>query len=265
MTNAQDEAKRERYWLAGGRKALPTLTAPGMSFATDHSRLLDLAAFIQLGTTSRVEEAVKRAAAASSPKDAAAIHAEIKPLVDELIAHVSLMHEFVLTRTIDNFLTYIAELLALIYKTRPEMLKSSEPERLEFILQHSSMDELREAIAERHVERLSYKGLRDLSDYIEAQMKFSLFEKPDELAHAALLVEYRNLLVHNRGIVSAAAVRRFPQLRESVNKRIPTSYKHVQEYRRFMENAAFDIDVRATQKFGLRATQVPEPPADLVE
>src|SRR6266852_2397285 len=101
MTDASDSAKEERYWLAGGRKALPTLTAPGVSFVNDHSRLLDLAVFIQLGTTSRVEEAAKRAAAASDQKDIATIREEIKPLVEELIAHVSLMHEFVLTRTID--------------------------------------------------------------------------------------------------------------------------------------------------------------------
>jgi len=69
--------------------------------------------------------------------------------------HEPLLQEMVVVRFVDNFLCYLGELLALIFGTRPETLRSSEQERIDFVLQYDSMDELRAALAEKRVERLA--------------------------------------------------------------------------------------------------------------
>src|SRR5271154_3735248 len=50
-----------------------------------------------------------------------------------------LLREVVICRQVDNFLTYISEFMALVFRTRPETLRSNETERLDLILAYSSM------------------------------------------------------------------------------------------------------------------------------
>src|SRR5207248_923607 len=45
-----------------------------------------------------------------------------------------LLFEIVMVRATDNFLTYVSELLFIAFKTRPEMLKSSETIRIDEVL-----------------------------------------------------------------------------------------------------------------------------------
>src|SRR5260221_6988835 len=112
--------------------------------------------------------------------------------------------EMMLVRGADNFLTYVSELLALVFTSRPETLKSGETVRLDEILQHSTMDDLVKRLAERRVERLSYQGMRDLQKDLSEKLSFELFPSPESLVRAVRVIEIRNLLVHNRGIVNRA-------------------------------------------------------------
>lgn len=175
-----------------------------------------------------------------------------------------MLQELILTRTVDNFLSFVSELLALIYETKPQMLRSAEHERIDYVLNFESMDELRAAIAERKVERLSFLGLRELSDCLKSQINFELFPSAEELKQASLLVEMRNICVHSRGIIGTISARRFSEFRGQIGKRLDFSHERIRELRRFLENAVFDVDVRATEKFALPAIQVPEPPKHLI-
>jgi hypothetical protein len=77
-----------------------------------------------------------------------------------------LLLQLVLARSVDNFLVYIADLLALIYRTRPETLRSSESVPIELIMKHDTMDDLISTLSDMRVNELSYKGMRELSDYL---------------------------------------------------------------------------------------------------
>ena len=255
----------ERYWPAGGKKVPASLTEAAAAFIAEHSRLLDFVVFYQEGKLKQLEPYVDVIVGKKDGGDKEAVVREYGRALDDLTSFSALMDELVVAKTADNFLTYISQLLSLVYKTKPVMLKSGEQERLEFILQYTSMDELRSAIADKRVERLAYLGLRDLDDYIAAQMAFRLFESAGDRDRAALIVEYRNLLSHNRGVVSAVSARRFPQLATSVGKRIEMTHEELRDMRQFLEHAVMDIDVRAAVKFGLPARVFPTPPSHLME
>src|SRR5260370_37827463 len=49
---------------------------------------------------------------------------------------------------------------------------------------------------------LSFKGMMELHNNLQKRFKFTLFERPDELERVAVLVEKRNLVEHNRGVVN---------------------------------------------------------------
>jgi len=240
-----------RYWLAGGSVPVPHLTIAGMRFAAEHSRLIDLHLFFS-------EAKLEKLSGTSIAETPAAIQ-----LLAEMAEHDGLLAEVILCRTVDNYLCYVTELLALIYKARPETLRTSEQERLDFILQYESMDELRTAIAEKRVERLSYLGLRDLANHLQATMAFDLFLNAKDQDRASLLIEYRNLIVHTRGIVSTTSARKAKELRSMVGTRINIHPKSVRETRQFLENAVIDTDVRAAEKFALPVAKIPTPPEDL--
>lgn len=243
----------ERYWLAGGHKPVPHLTRAGIRFALEHSRLLDLNLFY---SEAKLERALEKQRAGNN---------ELTKLLAELRQHDGLLAEVILCRVVDNFLTFISELLGLVYEVRPEMLRSSEQERIDFILLYESMEELRKALAEKRVDRLSYLGLRELADYVEKQMGFALFPAEDDLRQASIIVEYRNLFIHNRGVVSNLSSRRFPHLAGDLGKRISLPMQEVRDLRQFIEHSAIDIDVRASEKFGLPKAPLPRPPDKLME
>ena len=71
----------------------------------------------------------------------------------------SLIGEIVLCRFVDSFLKYLIDLLALVFKNKPETMKSGQQETLEFILQFSTMEELIAAIAEKRVEEVSFYSM----------------------------------------------------------------------------------------------------------
>jgi hypothetical protein len=267
MKDPAVSSTNERYWLAGGKKPVPTLTVAGARFAVEHSRLLDFVLLFSEARIRRLRSLVEKGPKKQSQtpsSDGDPVAKEAREFLWELDSHEELIHEVVLTRVVDNFLCFITDLLALIYKAKPEMLKSSEQERLDFVFQYSDMDELRTAIAEKRVERLAYLGLRELAEYIKSHMAFDLFPVPADLGKASLIVEFRNVIVHNRGRISAASVRRFPFLKPEIGRRVDLPYDQLRESRQFLENAVLDIDMRATGKFFLKAEPLPEPPPELI-
>src|SRR5690349_22958857 len=69
----------------------------------------------------------------------------------------------------DNYLTYISELLALVFTTRPEIL-SGKQVSVESVLKARSTEALISALAEREVNELSYQGMKALSKYLEMRL-----------------------------------------------------------------------------------------------
>ena len=124
--------------------------------------------------------------------------------------HAPFLFEMLFCRAIDNYLTYISELLTLIYTTRPEMLRSNETVTMEEIFQCGNMEELVSRQTERKVLELSYNGLRKLDCELTKRTSFCLFQDPDDLAIAAAIMEKRNLVVHNRGIVNRKYLKMVP-------------------------------------------------------
>jgi hypothetical protein len=170
----------------------------------------------------------------------------------QLIRFGRVVMEMLLVRATDNFLTYVSELLALVFTTRPETLKSTETVRLEEILQYSTMEDLVQHLAERRVERLSYQGMRDLQKDLADRLGFELFVSAESLSHAIRIIEVRNLIVHNRGIVHRLFQTRTGDSKVVVGSPVEVNMQNTMvDDLNFLANSVVEMDERAAVKFGL--------------
>lgn len=160
-----------------------------------------------------------------------------------------LVLELIVTWGTDNFLNYVSELLATAFRTRPEMLRSSETIRADEALRCASIEELVTMIAERRVERLSYLGMRDLNADLAEKFEFPLFLNDIDLQRAVRIVEIRNLISHNRGLVNAVFRRKTGDTSLAVGERIELRVKPIFSDLDFFNDSVRDIDERAGRKF----------------
>jgi len=163
--------------------------------------------------------------------------------------------QMILARSVDNFLTYISELLILIYRAKPQMLRASDQKiAWDEVLGYDAMEELVAALIDRRVNALTYKGLKDLAKDLEQHI--GLFSAEEDLAKGAEIVEQRNLIVRNRGIINNI-VSRVSAYSDRVGQQLMLSVNEVMTKTLFLRLSALDIDRRASEKFSLARNRIP--------
>lgn len=163
----------------------------------------------------------------------------------------ALICEMAACRVVDNYLIYVSDLLALIFTARPETLKSSEVVTLEFVLTNQTTPQLINAIVRRKVDKLSYQGMKELLDFCSKQLKFPLFKEQNDLIEAVHLVEIRNIIVHNRGLVNDSFLRRVKDSGLSKGLQIKLVWQEVLNYANFLSRSVANLEYDAGEKFGI--------------
>jgi hypothetical protein len=107
-----------------------------------------------------------------------------------------------LCSAVDNFQTYLSEMLEAVFTTRPETLKSSDKVEVQEVLQYASIEEFIEASAERKVQNLTSRGFLRLYDYFADRLGVRPILADDELVGTTEAIALRNLFVHHRGRVT---------------------------------------------------------------
>lgn len=168
-----------------------------------------------------------------------------------LLDRMNLLSQMILCRSVDNYLTYLSDLLAVVFQTRPETLRSSEKVPLDLVLKDPSMDVLVGMLAERKVNELSYQGMRSIAEYLSDHLGFELFESTEDLEKAVEYIEYRNLIAHNRGTINRVFVSRMPKFSDQLGETLTLDSDAVSEIGHFLRESAYRIDGCATEKWKL--------------
>ena len=112
--------------------------------------------------------------------------------------HENFLSQLLYCRCVDDFLIYLSDMLSLIYRCRPEALKSSENYPLDFVLSHGTLEEFARSVADKKVFHASRGG------YSELLKHFAKLGIPTntitELEKMAKHVDIRHKIVHQRGI-----------------------------------------------------------------
>lgn len=154
-------------------------------------------------------------------------------------------------RTVDNFITYFKDLLAEVFNARPEILRSRDQEKLEFILKFDTMEELRNAIAEKKIDELFYKGISDIDKFFKEKLGIQLFKTEEDLNEANALVKKRNLIAHNRGRITKQFMKEFPNPDFKEGMYLKLSYEDLSKINLMLNNFLVYIDSEVSSKFGL--------------
>lgn len=116
--------------------------------------------------------------------------------------------QVLLTRDIDAFQRYLTKMLSRIYNERPETLKSSEKVEIQNVLKFENMEDFVSSIAEKRVLELSYKGMREILEFLKNKHGLEINCCDSKIATAIELIEVRNIVVHNAGIVRDLFIKR---------------------------------------------------------
>jgi hypothetical protein len=119
------------------------------------------------------------------------------------------------------------------------------------VLQHSSIDELVEAMAERKVDRLSYSGLTDLDGFVRETLGFALFDNDEDRKAAVVAVERRNLIVHKRGVADARYIARSGDDSVRPGERVNLYGDLAMDTLELLSRLASETDRRAAEKWNI--------------
>jgi hypothetical protein len=154
--------------------------------------------------------------------------------------------------TIDNFTIYFKDILSEVVLAKPQILKSQESEKLDFILEYESMDDLINAIANKKIEELFYKGIEDIEKFFISRLKIDIFKTEEEKEVINLFIKQRNLTVHNRRKISKEFSRQFPKLDYKIGQYLNFEFRYVSSMNLYLFNFIAAIDEEISRKFKLK-------------
>lgn len=161
---------------------------------------------------------------------------------------------------VDNFITYLAELLALIFRTTPRFLKSHKGNRIskyynalvEDLASYrgSTMEEFLAALAEDCVFELAGTSWGELTKYLENDISLRLSDLPgyNDLKR---MVAIRNTIVHNRSIVNRRLISSAECFSDSLDEPVPVEDGLLLKDVGLLGILVEAIDRRATEQFQL--------------
>jgi len=155
------------------------------------------------------------------------------------------------SRLVDNFTTYFKEVLAEVVLKKPQILKSKDQEKLDFILSHETMEDFIRAVSEKKIEELFYKGISDIEKFFEDKLGISIFKNIETRKAINRLIKQRNLIVHNRGKISKEFVKEFPELKLEVGHYLTFQYENISTINLYLNNFLIELDCEIADKFNL--------------
>jgi hypothetical protein len=163
------------------------------------------------------------------------------------------------TRLVDNFLTYVSQLLQAVLLKKPEMLRSSEMVRLDEILRFKRFRDLIAFLADRKINELGYGGLQGIEDFVRDRTGLQLVSDQDKRSSLTIAIELRNIYTHNRGIANDLFLKRLSKVDHKFSFKLGERYHANFDTIAAFANNIFDIaqqfDSQIAQKFGLKRTK----------
>ena len=155
--------------------------------------------------------------------------------------------EMIICRAADNFIAYLAELLALIFRAEPRTLASMDL-KFEEVLDHPELDELVAVLAEKRVSQLSRDSFSELSAYFEKAHKITLIDDLEKLKRITYFIALRNLIVHNRRIADSKFARQSGEATVQIGQVVPMT-DDVFGVLELLREAVAEIDERVATKY----------------
>ena len=117
--------------------------------------------------------------------------------------HSQLLLEMILSRAVDEFSTYLSEIIREVLNKKPEIMRTGEQLRLDYVLGFQSLAELTRDLVDRKVAGLSYRGFTEVLEWLNQKMGISMTSGQANTLAIVEIIETRNLIAHNSSMVGA--------------------------------------------------------------
>lgn len=175
---------------------------------------------------------------------------------NELVKFARLQSENMCIRSVDNYLSYLADIIKAVLSKRPVMLKSDEQVRLDDVFQFTSFNDLTSFLIDRKVTRLAFTGITGLEEFIAQRTNMPLAQDDAQRSLLMVAVELRNIYSHTRGLVSEITLNRLRDIEHGLTiqkgKRFVADYDTLIPLTNNLILLARQLDKVMTQKFKLR-------------
>jgi hypothetical protein len=131
-----------------------------------------------------------------------------QPAFDKLVGFRYLQSEYMVIRLVDNYVSFVSEILQSCLVKRPEMLRTKDTISIEDVLRFESREKLIGYLIDQKLNSLTYGGVAKLDEFIQKRTGFSIADDREEQRLLFLAIELRNIYTHNRGVVNDVIVRR---------------------------------------------------------
>jgi hypothetical protein len=231
-------------------------------FLKRHFKVFDFF-FFGLHLASKSDEARARAVKALASVDPERYAADLKAIEEEPSPTQKKLNEFgdlqgenIVIRTVDNFLSYLSEIIQQAIIKRPEILRSEETIKVEDVLRFSRYSDLIAYLVERKVNDLSYSNIKDVERFVRKRTGLQMFENDEERTLLILAIEIRNIYTHNRRVVSETTLRKLHGLKYDwkleKGKHFGTGYDEIVVLSNNLILVARRLDESFSKKFGIR-------------
>lgn len=160
------------------------------------------------------------------------------------------------TRITDNALSYFKDVLSEVVRKKPTVLKSNEQESIEYIMSFNTMEDLILDITERKVKKLFYGNISKIKKFFLDKLGIELFNDEQAESNFLLLTKQRNLIVHNRGIITKELADEFPNFENMIGQHLHFGYEQLSEINKIINNIIVEIDIKLIKKFKLDSTSL---------
>lgn len=174
--------------------------------------------------------------------------------------HESLVLQFTLQAMVDNFFTYLWQLIQLIVTSPSEastgVREGSRDHRDDSLLVGRTQGTLHD---------LSWQGLPAISHYLSEEFGLEMFRDSEELNTAAALFETRNVVIRSRGHVDHTFLRKHPDPKyidvagneQPYQLGDPLRHAEIPTALFFLPAVTLRLDGNAAQKFNLPVADIP--------
>ncbi len=168
--------------------------------------------------------------------------------------------ELWVTRIVDALNHYLVKSLYRAYEKRPSALKAkkesvSNEKVIEVLESGGDIHDLVRQIAIQRVERLGYESLIGLTKYLQDQHGLDLDTNSAAFAGVKELIEVRNIIVHNNGVVNRTFLLRTGRADLAVDSRFPLSSTHLSKSLDDVIQLAEQVDREFVAKFDLETEE----------
>ena len=152
---------------------------------------------------------------------------------------------------------YFKDVLSEVVVKEPRVLKSSkEKESYDFMLSFGTIEELKKALSDKKIKELFYGSIEDIKKYFLDRLGIKLFDNDTDEKDFSMVIKQRNLIVHNRGIITQELADEFPVFKELVGQQLLFKYDQLSIINGLINNLIIEVDIKLRKKFNLETFEL---------